>query len=421
MDALRFSPAASNPGGSSTSALSTTKIAARAKTAEPVLHWHKANQQFLLNRRPIANVAIAWSQRNTDFFGRDNAEELVDLPARGFAQALTRARIPFLPLHLDHLDRDGDSFSVLILPNIGVMTDDQIHSVRRLVSRGGALIATGQTSLFDANGAPRSDFALARPLRRLPNALNLSPTPPPTPRNTPRTTPTLHTYLRLSPDLRAQVGGPPIPSEPPITSTRHPILAGFDETDILSFGSSLQPLTVSPSAKVLATFIPPLPQFPPEDVWMRTPRTDIPALIVTESPSARVAFLPADIDRHFALENFPDHATLLANLVRWAARDTLPLDIQGAGLLSVELYQQDNRLIRHLLNLTSRRHLARPHPRTHPHRPPPNQNPPPHNFTPTTTKTLVNQDAPLKPRINAPWITLQLPSILDHEVIILES
>ena len=48
-----------------------------------------------------------------DFFGRDNADEIVDQPFRGFTQALIRARIPFVPLHLDHLDRDAEeSFGV---------------------------------------------------------------------------------------------------------------------------------------------------------------------------------------------------------------------------------------------------------------------------------------------------------------------
>ena len=130
-------------------------------TAEPVMKWHRENEQYLLNRTPIASVAVGWSQRNMDFFGRDNADEVVEQPFRGFTQALVRARIPFVPLHLDHLDRDAGNFSVLILPNIGVMTDPQIESVRRFVARGGALIATGQTSLFDQWGDPRADFALA--------------------------------------------------------------------------------------------------------------------------------------------------------------------------------------------------------------------------------------------------------------------
>jgi hypothetical protein len=67
------------------------------QTAEPVYRWHKAHEEFLVNRQPIASVGVVWSQQNTDFYGRDDADLLVDLPWRGITQALIRARIPYLP------------------------------------------------------------------------------------------------------------------------------------------------------------------------------------------------------------------------------------------------------------------------------------------------------------------------------------
>ena len=48
------------------------------------MRWHKAHEQYLANRKPVAAVDVVWSQRNTDFYGRDNAAELVDTPVRGF-------------------------------------------------------------------------------------------------------------------------------------------------------------------------------------------------------------------------------------------------------------------------------------------------------------------------------------------------
>ena len=129
-------------------------------TAEPVMRWHRANGEFLVNRKPSATVGVVWSQRNTDFFGRDDPDVLVELPQRGVMQALVRARIPYLPVHVDHLERDAGQFRVLVLPNIAVMSDAQGARVRRFVERGGGLIATGQTSLCDEGGDARRDFAL---------------------------------------------------------------------------------------------------------------------------------------------------------------------------------------------------------------------------------------------------------------------
>ena len=85
---------------------------------------------------------------------------------------------------------------------------------------------------------------------------------------------------------------------------------------------------------------------------MREPRTNVPGLIVNEA-GGRVAFLPADLDRRYGRDHQPDHGNLLANLVRWAARNNFPLQVEGAGLVDCHLYQQQDKLILHLINLTN--------------------------------------------------------------------
>jgi len=165
---------------------------------------------------------------------------------------------------------------------------------------------------------------------------------------------TLHTYLRLKPELRKNVDGPRTGLEPSVDGVRHAVLKGFDETDILSFGGKLFPLKTDPTAEVLMTFIPEFPIYPPETAWMREPYTDIPGLVVNKLPGGGLcAFLPADIDRQYGRYNLPDHGNLLANIIRWAARDNIPLHVECKGLIDCNLYHQQGRLILHLVNLTS--------------------------------------------------------------------
>src|SRR5674476_681374 len=57
-----------------------------------------------------------------------------------------------------------------------------------------------------------------------------------------------HTYLRLTPELRARVYGPKAGNEPAANGERHPALKGFDETDILAFGGMLESLRVDSGA-----------------------------------------------------------------------------------------------------------------------------------------------------------------------------
>ena len=305
-------------------------------TAEPIFRWHKVNEEFLVNRNPVATVGVVWSQQNMDFYGREEAEQLVELPWRGITQALIRDRIPFIPVHADHIDSESEHLSLLILPNLGVMTDDQVAHVRRFTEAGGGLVATGESSLYNEWGDIRSDYALGDLFgahlddqRELHSQVSLRKS----------VGETFHTYLRL---------------EPAVTGKRHPVLKGFDETDILSFGGQLAPLSIDPGAEVLMTFIPQFPIYPPETAWMREPETNIPGLILNAKPGyGRIAYMPADLDRQYGRYNLPDHGNLLANIIRWAVKDDIPLTVECRGLIECNLYHQRNRMILHLVNLTS--------------------------------------------------------------------
>jgi hypothetical protein len=320
-------------------------------TPGPVFQWHRENEQYLINRRPVATVGVVWSQQNNDFYGRDEAGLLVELPWRGIVQALIRSRIPYIPVHLDNIDRDSAGLSLLILPNTGAINDDQLAAIRRFSGKGGGILATGESSAYDEWGDTRSDYGLAdlfgahlitsensdtdSQLRKIAGE-------------------TFHTYLRLTPELRMNADGPAGSDEPSVSGARHPVLKGFEETDIIAFGGILKKIITDSGTEVPITFIPPFPVYPPETAWMREPKTSIPGLIINNpSGFGRVAFMPADIDRQFARYNLPDHGNLLANIIRWAAGDNIPLMVDCHGLIDCNLYHKEGSLILHIVNLTS--------------------------------------------------------------------
>ncbi|MDQ2901494.1 MAG: beta-galactosidase [Acidobacteriota bacterium] len=377
------------------------------RTAEPVMHWYKANERYLVNRSPVASVGLVWSQRNTDFYGHDDAADLVEAPYRGFSQALIRARIPYLPVHIDHVGDPGATLKTIILPDIAAMSDAQGTAVRAFVERGGSVIATGVTSLYNEQGDARPDFALAdlfgahfegdAGMERKHAAQSV------------------HTYLRLSPELRGQMPGPKSGDEPPVTGSRHAVLKGFEETDIMPFGGVLTSLTVGPGVAVPLTFVPEFPIYPPETAWMRHPKTNIPGLII----KGRVAFMPADLDRRYARDGFPDHGNLLANLVRWGAADSIPLHVEGPGLIDCNLYSQNGRLILHLVNLTSAGVSRGPMDELIPVGPLRVRVRLPKDVRARTARTLV-AGRTATPTIEKGWAKLDIPSVLDHEVIVIE-
>jgi hypothetical protein len=386
------------------------------RTAEPINRWHEANQEYLVQREPVASVGLVWSQQNTDYYGRDHPEELVDLPFRGMADALVRARIPYLSVHADHIRRDGRRFYALVFPNVAVLSESQCLAVRQFVERGGSLIATGQTSRYDSEGQPRADFALAD----LFGAHVASDRAPSIEADRTQARETVHSYLRLTPELRAGVNGPKLGTEPPAAGKRHPALRGFEETDILPFGGRLGGVRVAAGAEVLATFIPPFPVYPPETSWMREPRTTIPGLVVrTTRQGSRIAYMPADLDRRYGRDHLPDHGNLLANLVRWAAGDTLPLTVRGPGLVDCHLYRQKGRLVLHLVNLSSAGMGRGPVEELLPVGPLDVRVRLPEDLRISRVRLLVSGQKP-SPTLEKGEAAVQLASLLDHEVIVLE-
>ena len=378
-------------------------------TAEPLMRFYKENEQYLVNRRPVASVGLVWSQRNTDFYGQDHAAELTELPYRGFMQALIRARIPYVPVHIDNISRDARDLNlkVLILPDIAAMSDEQCSAVREFAARGGAVIASGLSSLYDEWGDARKDFALADLLG--------AHAPEDLPEQRKAMMHSVHSYLRLSPELRAKVWGPEVGDEPKTTGKRHPVLNGFDETDILPFGGVLSAMRVDAGATVPLTFIPVFPIYPPETAWMREPKTDIPGLVI----KGRVAYVPADVDRRYARDNMPDHGDLLANIVRWAAADAVPLSVEGRGLIGCSLYRQPGRLILHIVNLTSTGTWRAPIDELIPIGPFDVRVRLPQDITPQRLKFLVS-GASAAAKIDDGSVAFRTGSILDHEVAVLE-
>ena len=208
----------------------------------------------------------------------------------------------------------------------------------------------------------------------------------------------VHSYLRLTPALRTRVG---------------PVLRGFEETEILPFGGTLENMRLDSGTLVPLTFIPSFPIYPPETAWMRTPKTDIPALVL----NGRVAYLPAEIDSRYGRDNLADHAQLLANLVHWAVGDAMPLEVRGPGFIDCHLYRQNARLILHLVNLSNEAAWRAPieewisvgplHVRVKL----------PQGVHAASARGLVS-GAPMPLTVTDGWATFDVKSIRDHEVVL---
>ena len=112
--------------------------------------WLSEHENLFADVEPIAKTAwvTTWSEWR---------------PHRG--TDLLQAGKNFVLLQPKHLTREQLSqFPVAVLPNVQFMTDAQVDAVLDYVEKGGKLIATGETSLYDADSLNRRAAAGLSPL-----------------------------------------------------------------------------------------------------------------------------------------------------------------------------------------------------------------------------------------------------------------
>jgi hypothetical protein len=293
---------------------------------EDVFDWHYKHERYLRNEEPIARVAMVYSQQTAMFYGGDRAQAKLEDHTLGFYHALVEGRLPFEMVHDRLLDAAHiDRYRTLILPNIAALSDAQCKQLREFVERGGSIVATHETSLYDEWGVRRADFGLGDLFGCSFDGSVEGPIQ--------------NSYLNLEKD--------------PASGKMHPLLAGLEDAGRIING--VREVRVKPHEKGYSplTVVPSYPDLPMEEVYPRIAHTDIPRVYVRQVGRGRVVYFPWDIDRTFWEVMSPDHGMLLRNAVAWATNEEPPLTVKGPGVLDVALWSQKNSVTAHLVNLTN--------------------------------------------------------------------
>jgi hypothetical protein len=284
---------------------------------EDLYRWHFDNEKYLRNTENLARVALVFSQQTARFYGGEQAGAKVENPINGMYQALIEARVPFEMMHDRKLDEAG-RFDLVILPNIAALSNAQCAQIRQYVERGGSLLATHETSLYDEWGVRRGDFGLADVFGakfegkvdgRMQNS-----------------------YLNVH--------------------MPHPLVKGFELAPRIINGTA-RVHTKALRGEAPLTLVPSYPDLPMEDVYPRVARTNIPGVHVSEFGRGRVIYFPWDIDRTFWEVLSKDHLKLIRNAVEWGTRGRSPVVVTGQGVFDVTFWKQRGSLAVHIVNLTN--------------------------------------------------------------------
>ncbi len=292
---------------------------------EDIYKWHYKAEKYLRNETPLARVAMVYSQQTATFYGGTRAQTKVEDHTEGFYHALVEARIPFEMVHDQLLNAaHTDSFKVLILPNIAALSEAQCQQLRAYVQRGGSIVATHETSLYDEWGVRRTDFGLADLFgAKFKGHLE---------------SPMQNSYLQLEKDTSGKY---------------HPILAGLEDAGRIINGVSRVDVEATEKTAVPLTVIPSYPDLPMELVYPRVKNSGIAGVHLREVGKGRVVYFPWDIDRTFWEVMSPDHGQLLSNAVHWALNEEPFVTVTGAGMIDVTVWQQKESMTVHLVNLTN--------------------------------------------------------------------
>lgn len=110
---------------------------------------------------PVADVAILYSQRTADVYGRKDPADRWQAHYRGMYEMMAESHIPFTVLHEGSLTPDTlRKYRCLLLPNAASLSDEEAAVIDSYVEQGGHLIATMESGLYDADGRKRPKLAL---------------------------------------------------------------------------------------------------------------------------------------------------------------------------------------------------------------------------------------------------------------------
>lgn len=300
--------------------------------------WLARNEKHYVNKRSLARLGVVFSQKINDLYnapgsipsgygtvagrlpGKGDPSEYL----QGIYYALMEGRFLFDLIHEDDLSEESlKKFTALILPNIALLGDDQIHALNKFVDSGGSILATFETGLYDEWGKPRSEFALA-------DIFDVT--------------------------LKPGYSGPVGQIFYTLINKKHEITEGFGQIDQLPGGEYRVP--VKAPGEHLLTIIPPYPNGIPEMVYpyqrkeMDYPgiHGEEPGLVIREKGSSRLVYMPTDIDRNTWLRGSADLSLLLQKSISWMLNNNQPVSIEGEGNIEIFAWETEVGYALHLIN-----------------------------------------------------------------------
>ncbi|MDR0400852.1 MAG: hypothetical protein LBH51_07910 [Treponema sp.] len=274
---------------------------------------------------PAADLGIYYSGVTKDKLIRgDEGQDEFGVYIRGLERVLLEHHIQygFLP--------DGDfgpeklrGLKALALPNAACIPDAHLEIIRRFVAEGGGLVASKNTSLFDGEGKPRGDFGLA-------DLLGVS-------------------YTGVTLDTGND-------SYQLIREKDNPVFKGLGDTDLLmNGGATVLAALVNQDYRAAATYVPRIPNQPPEYAWIPEMKTGYPTIVTGVYGKGRVVYFANGIEGLAFTNGHEDYTELYKNALDYVIGGPYLVEVRAPRSVHVNVIrdrEDENRLVLALVNTT---------------------------------------------------------------------
>ncbi len=237
----------------------------------------------------------------------------------GMARALLEEHIPFDVLSEHNLTAQSLArYKVVILPNNACMPDRLVKLLRDFVAAGGGVVASFETSLYDGWGERRPDFALGDLFRA-----------------------SYGSSAAVSAcRIRFSTAAHPVTDSPALKSLMG--AAGYT-----TYAGAFARVTALPQSIAPLTALDVVHE---KDSALK----DWQPLLLSEHGAGRVAYFPAAMDAAYYEAGYPYERLLLANAVRWAAKQPPPVQVTAPMCVQASFFTKEQgssrQTIVHLLN-----------------------------------------------------------------------
>jgi hypothetical protein len=297
------------------------------KVGSDYFRWTAEHSPHLKPRRSIANIGVVIGQNTQLLYpgpATVHTRSYMHETTQGIYDVLLQGRFAFDYVHEDRLEAERlRKYSVLLLPNVAMLSDRQCRQIQEFAQAGGSVMASFETSLYDEHLKPRADFGLAELLgiRKAANAVGTNG----------------NAYYARIENLDS--------------AHQHAILQGFTGTNWIPGAQNRIPL--NPVHNPVLTVVPGFVRYPPELAYPPMPHTDEPAVVLGETSASRTAYFPGDIERSYWLTGHGDLLRLLHNTIRWLAHDEAVVNVNGDGFIEMFCWETNPGYAVHLLNYTN--------------------------------------------------------------------